>query len=250
MKTERLFQYLDDYLEVDGFPDYSNALNGVQVQGPERIECLAVAVDVSEQTIDAALEAGADALLVHHGLFWGGLRPLTGPLYRKVAALVRARAGLYSVHLPLDAHPEVGNCAVLARELKLEPDGRFGSYEGVEIGVQAPVAVERETLRTRLEDVLGGSVQLLAGGPSSIERVAVMTGAGGSFVEEAADAGVDALVTGEGSHHAYVAAMEHGVNVYLGGHYATETWGVRALAAHLEERFDLEWTFIDAPSGL
>lgn len=250
MKTERLFQYIDDFLEVADFPDYSNALNGVQVQGPDRVDHLAVAVDVSEETIDGALEAGADALLVHHGLFWEGLQPLTGPLYRKVAALIRAGAGLYSVHLPLDAHPKVGNCAVLARELNLEPDGRFGSYEGVDIGVQGPLEVARDALRTRLERVLGGAVQLLAGGPRSIERAAVMTGAGGGFVEEAAEAGVDALVTGEASHHTYVAAMERGVNVYLGGHYATETWGVRALAGHLEERFGLEWSFIDAPSGL
>jgi len=250
MKSEALFQYLDELLEIADFPDYRTALNGLQVEGGAEVESLAVAVDASEETIGAAVEAGADVLIVHHGLFWGGLEPLTGRRFRKVAALVRADLALFSVHLPLDAHPEVGNCAVLARRLGVEVDGRFGSYEGEDIGVRGELKADRGELRDRLEEVLGGPVQLLSGGPEAVRRVAVVTGAGGSFLEEAAGAGLDALITGEASHHAYVDARELGLNVYLGGHYATETWGVRALAAHLEERFDLPWTFIDAPSGL
>lgn len=250
MRSEELFQYLDAYLDVPDFPDYGTALNGVQLDGPARIDSLAVAVDASEETIRGAVDAGADLLIVHHGLFWGGLEPLTGRRFRKVAALIREGLGLYSVHLPLDAHPEVGNCAVLARRLEMETDGRFGSYEGAELGVQGRLSLSREALRTRLEDLLEREVQLLAGGPERIERAAVITGAGGSFIRDAARAGVDALVTGEASHHSYVDAMELGVNVYLGGHYATETWGVRALARHLEDRFGLPWTFVDAPSGL
>lgn len=251
MKAESLFQYLEDYLGVADFPDYRTALNGLQVQGPDEVGRLAVAVDASEETIAGAVEAEADLLLVHHGLFWGGLRPATGRRFRKLAALIRNRLGLYSVHLPLDAHPEVGNCAVLAREIGMEPEERFGRYEDSDIGWAGSVEeLHRDQLRQRLSTALEREVRLIPGGPDRVRRVAVVTGSGGSFVEDAARTGHDALVTGEGSHNTYVDAMELGINLYYGGHYATETWGVRALARHLDERFGLPWTFIDAPSGL
>lgn len=250
MKTERLLQYLDDYLGVPEFPDYRTALNGLQVEAPERVERLAAAVDASEETIRGAVDAGADLLLVHHGLFWGGLQPATGRRFRKLAALIRHETGLYSAHLPLDAHPEVGNCAVLARALGFEPKDRFGRYEETRIGWSVDVDLERDALRDRLAATLDADVRLVAGGADRIRRAGIVTGSGGSFIEEAARSGLDALVTGEGSHHDYVDATELGLNVYYGGHYATETWGVEALAEHLCERFDVSWTFIDAPSGL
>lgn len=250
MELESLLQYVDDYLDVPAFPDYDAALNGLQVEGPNRVDRLAVAVDASEETIARAEEDEADLLLVHHGLFWGGLRPLTGRRYRKVAALVRAGMGLYSVHLPLDAHAEVGNCAVLARELGVEIDGRFGRYGDREIGWRGVLSEGRDELRDRFSRLVGGEVHLIPGGSERVRSVGVVTGAGGSFVEEAAAERLDALITGEGSHHTFVDATELGVNVYYGGHYATETWGVKALGAHLEDRFGLDWTFVDVPSGL
>jgi len=250
MKSERLFQYLDDFLRVPDFPDYRTSLNGLQVEGPEEIGHLAVAVDASEETIGRAVQEGAQLLLVHHGLFWGGLRPVTGRRFRKLSGLIRGGVALYSVHLPLDAHPEVGNAAVLARALGMEPEAPFGSFEGEGIGWAGSLLLEREELLERLRDVLGGDVRLIAGGPRRLSRVGVVTGSGGSFIETAVEEGLDALVTGEGNHHTYVDARELGLNVYYGGHYATETWGVRALAEHLEERFGLPWSFIDAPSGL
>lgn len=250
MQLESLLQYLDEYLEVSDFPDYSTALNGLQVEGPARVERLAVAVDASEETIAGAAAAEADLLLVHHGLFWGGLRPLTGRRYRKVASLVRAGIGLYSVHLPLDAHPEVGNCAVLARELGVDLKGRFGRYEDREIGWRGGLSTGRDELRDRFARLVGGEVRLIPGGPERVRSLGVVTGSGGSFIEEAAREGLDALITGEGSHHTFVDATELGVNVYYGGHYATETWGVRALAGHLADRFGLAWSFVDVPSGL
>ena len=250
MKTESLLQYVDDYLGVADHPDYSGAHNGLQVSGPDEVEHLCAAVDASEETIEAAVEEGADLLVVHHGLFWGGAAPLTGRRFRKVAGLVRGGVGLYSVHLPLDAHPEVGNCALLARALGIEPEERFGEYDGAPIGWAGSWGSDREALVARLEEVVDGPVRLLPGGDGSVERVGVVTGGGGSFIEAAADAGLDALVTGEGSHHTYVDATELGVDVLYGGHYATETFGVRALTAHLAERFDLRATFLDFPSGL
>ena len=253
MKLESLLQYLDTYLGVSGHPDYPQALNGLQVEGAEEVRRIVAAVDASQAAVEGAVAAGADLLLVHHGLFWDGLKPLTGRRYRRVKPLVEHGVGLYSVHLPLDAHPEVGNCALLGRALGLALEGRFGDYKGVPIGWWGtlPAALEASELRDRLSEVLGrGPVHLIPGGAERIERVGVVTGGGASFVEEAAQIELDALVTGEGAHHTHFDAMEMGIHVLFGGHYATETFGVRALAEHLAERFGLEWSFLDQPTGL
>jgi dinuclear metal center YbgI/SA1388 family protein len=255
MDLESLFAYLDDYLQVGDHPDYRTALNGVQVQGPPDrvVRRLAAAVDVSEATIEAAVRAGAEVLVVHHGLFWGGLQPLTGRLYRKVRALIEGGVALYSAHLPLDAHPEVGNGILLARALELADPAPFGRYEETTVGWIGRLAAgeHRDAFRARVsEAVQGGPVTVIAGGGGEVRRVAVVTGGGGSFIEQAAAAGADALVTGEGSHHTYVEARELGLDVYYAGHYATETFGVRALCSHLAERYRLDWVFLDDPSGL
>ncbi len=246
-----LTEYLDRYLAVDQIPDSSNALNGLQVASEGRsIQKLAVAVDASGASIQAAAAEGADLLLVHHGLFWDGNLPVIGRRYRRLRTLIEANMALYSAHLPLDVHPEVGNNAVLAAELGVDVRGTFGEYKGIEVGVHGALDISREALCARLDDVLGVRVKMIAGGPERVRTVGVLTGGGGSYAEEAVVAGLDALVTGEGSHHTYFDAVEGGINLYYGGHYATETWGVKALGAHLAERFDLEWTFLDLPTGL
>lgn len=250
MKSESLFQYIDGYLAIDEHPDYPNAMNGLQVGGSIEVAHVCAAVDASVESIRAAAEEDADALLVHHGLFWSGLEPITGRRYRKISTLVRSDVALYSAHLPLDAHPEVGNSILLARAVGVTKEQPFGTYDDVRIGWSGTLEDTREGVRERLEDVVGGPVKVIAGGPETVERVGVVTGGGGSFVGEAADAGLDALITGEGSHHSYVEAVELGVNVFYAGHYATETFGVRALAEHLAERFGLTWSFLDFPSGL
>lgn len=250
MKTESLFQFLEELLSVSAFPDFPGAFNGLQVEGPAELNHLAVAVDASQATIDGAAASGADLLLVHHGLLWGDVRPITGRTFRKLSSLIESRIGLYSVHLPLDAHAEVGNAAVLARELGVEVAEPFGAFEDEHIGWSGTFSTSRDGLRDRIAEVVGRGVHLIPGGPEEIHRVAVATGSGGSFISEAADAGMDALVTGEGKHHDFVEATELGLNVYYAGHYATETWGVRALAEAIEDRFSLPWTFIDEPSGL
>ena len=252
MKLESILQYLDGYLSVGGHPDSPHALNGLQVDGPEEVGHIVVAVDASEATIAEAVELEADLLIVHHGLFWKGLEPLTGRHYRKVRRLIEGSVALYSCHLPLDSHAEVGNCALLARALGLEPEGQFGTYEGVDLGWWGtlPEPTTAADLTVELEEMLGGPVHLIEGGPGRIEKVGVVTGGGASFIEDAVDAGLDALVTGEGSHHSHFDAMELGITVLFGGHYATETFGVRALGAHLEDRFGLSWEFVDHPTGL
>ena len=252
MKLESLLQYIDSYLGVAGHPDYSTALNGLQVGGPTSVSKIATAVDASQVTIDRAAELGADILLVHHGLFWDGLRPVVGRQYTRLKALLDNDIALYSCHLPLDSHAEVGNCALLARAIGVEPEGRVGSYKGVELGwwgrLDPPLPIE--DFVGSVSAAVGGPVQALPGGPAQIERVGVLTGGGGSFVREAAELGLDAFVTGEGAHHTFFDAEEFGIHVLFAGHYATETFGIRALGEHLAERFSLDTMFIDRPTGL
>jgi dinuclear metal center YbgI/SA1388 family protein len=243
-------EYLDTYLAVDDVPDSENALNGLQVEAPGPVARVAVAVDATEASIEAAAAEGADLLLVHHGLFWDGNLPVTDRRYRRLSRLLEAGLALYSAHLPLDVHEEVGNNAVLARELGVAVRGRFADYKGVSLGVWGELDVARDELAGRLTTLLGSEVRVIAGGPTRVRRVGVVSGGGGGFVAAARAAELDALITGEGSHHTFFDAMEGGVTLYYGGHYATETWGVRALGAHLEERFGVSWVFLDQPTGL
>lgn len=245
-----LVQHLDDYLSVGAIQDFPGALNGLQVEAPGPVSRVAVAVDATAASIEAAVRAECELLIVHHGLFWDGNLPVTGRRYRRLKALLDSGVALYAAHLPLDVHPQVGNNAVLARELGLEQLGGFAARDGTELGVWGQLRLSREALCARLDELLGVRVKLIPGGPERVERVGVLTGGGGSAVGAALATGLDALVTGEGSHHTYFDAMEGGLNLYYGGHYATETWGVRALGAHLEERFGLSWSFIDQPTGL
>lgn len=258
---ETIVRFLDSYLQLGDFQDYPGAMNGLQVERREPVRRVLAAVDASELTIREAVRRDSDLLVVHHGLFWAGAAPVTGRLYRKLEALIREDIGLYSAHLPLDAHPEVGNSAILARELGVDVEGSFGGYQGRDVGWWGslspgeegggkPGADNREAVRERLAAVVGGPVRLIPGGGPSVGKVGVLTGGGGSFIEEAARLGLDALVTGEGAHHTYFDAMELGVNVYYAGHYATETWGVRALVERVAGEFGLSWDFIDIPTGL
>jgi putative NIF3 family GTP cyclohydrolase 1 type 2 len=159
---EDLAAYLDDYLRVREVPDYPAALNGVQVESPGRqVRRIAVAVDAAQATVDAAVKEGADLLLVHHGLFWDGNVPVTGRRYRRLRAVMDAGMGVYAAHLPLDVHPEVGNNAVLARALGIEPRGTFGEYKGWPLGVWGELEIRREALAARLDELLGGPVKMV-----------------------------------------------------------------------------------------
>jgi dinuclear metal center YbgI/SA1388 family protein len=245
-----LVEHLDDYLRVAEVPDYGGALNGLQVEGTRPVRRVAVAVDAAQATVERAVAMDADLLLVHHGLFWDGNLPLTGRRYRRLKPLLDAGVAVYAAHLPLDVHPEVGNNAVLLRALGVEPRGTFGDHKGWPLGRWGELDLGRDELRARAAEVLGGPVRLVAGGPERVRRLGVITGGAGSMVAAAAAAGLDVFLTGEGTHHHYLDAEEGGVNLLLGGHYATETWGVRALAERLRGRFGLDWSFIDHPTGL
>ena len=242
--------FLDELLDVDHFPDYPNALNGLQVEGAERVERVAVAVDASVAVIDSVHD-WADLLIVHHGLFWGGLQPLTGPYFRRAKLLLGSGTALYSAHLPLDGHPELGNAAVLARELGLMSPEPFGEYNGKHIGCSGTLAATSLTdLATTLSALTGDRVHTLPGGPDPVTSVGIVTGGGASWLAEAAACGLDVLITGEASHHHAIQAAETGVSALLGGHYATEVWGVKALRDRLQDHFGIKGRFIDSPTGL
>ncbi|MGH7540980.1 MAG: Nif3-like dinuclear metal center hexameric protein, partial [Gemmatimonadota bacterium] len=206
--------WLDAYLRIGDIEDYPGALNGLQVESRGPIGKVGAATDAAQATIDAAADAGCDLLLVHHGLFWGDPAPVTGAAYRRLRRLFEADMALYAAHLPLDVHEEVGNNALLAGALGLTVDGRFGRYRSLEgIGVLASLDLAREHLLGRVADECGTEPQLIPGGPVRVRRVAIVTGAAGSLIGDAVEAGADTLVTGEGAHHTYHEALEAGINV-------------------------------------
>jgi dinuclear metal center YbgI/SA1388 family protein len=250
MHTAELAAYLDNLLKVSDTPDYPTALNGLQVENSGSVSRLAVAVDASEQAIKATVKAGCNFLVVHHGLFWDGPGRVVGRRYRRLKLLLDNDVAVYSSHIPLDVHPELGNSAQLAKALGIHIRGTFGLFQQLPIGVSGDLEIRREALAARLDDLLSVRVKLIPGGPEIISRVGVVTGAAASMIGEAVDAQLDAFITGEGSHHTYFDAMENGINVYYAGHYATETFGVRALGQHVEDKFGLPWEFIDLPTGL
>ncbi len=245
-----LVQYLDEYLSIESIEDYPNAVNGLQVESERPVRKLMVAVDACQATIDMAVARKADFMIVHHGLFWAGLEPITGRHWRRVRTLIEHGIGLYAAHLPLDVHPEVGNNIVLATMLGLEPTGWFGEAGGRPIGVAGTLDASRDELVGRVSDRLGVVPHVIDTGPARVARLGIITGGAGDSIRDARDAGLDTFLTGEGRHHSFFDAEEWGLNVIYAGHYATETVGVKALGAHLATKFDVSWEFADHPTGM
>lgn len=250
---EAITEFLDTFLDVDGLPDYANALNGLQVENSGTVGHVVAAVDASHASIDgAAAEVlpGNGLLLVHHGLFWDGNVPLTGRRYRRIKAITAHDLALYSAHLPLDLHPEVGNNMQLASRLGVAVDASFGNYQGIPLGVVGSLSQHRDELVARLNEELCTNAKLLGGGPAACNRIGIITGGAGNMIADAVAAGCDTFITGEGAHHTYFDAHEWGINVIYAGHYATEQLGVQALASVVSDRFDIPWVFHDHPTGL
>ena len=250
MHLDEVAGYLNELLNIPQAGDYPNAMNGLQVANSGGLSKIGAAVDACEAVIAEAAAAGVDLLLVHHGLFWGGLSPLTGASYRKTRMLIEADMAVYSAHLPLDAHPLFGNNALLAAALGLENGAPFFSEFGGTIGWKFEAEINREVLRDSIEKAVGGSVHLAPGGPVLARKIGIVTGGAGGGVAKAAAEGVDTFITGEGPHWSFTAAEELGINLFYGGHYATETFGVKTLAAEISKKFALPWQFIDHPTGL
>jgi len=251
MLLSEIVKYLDETLHAEPMKDV--ALNGLQVGGEWEVARVGIAVDARLSTFRAAAKAGCGLLVVHHGLFWGGAFPWTGAEYERVAYLTAQSLGLYGSHLPLDAHPTQGNNAQLLQALGVTPAARFGDYRGLAVGWLGDLDAKepREALMDRIRGILGGPADLLAYGPREVRRVAVLSGGGGApDVLSALRAGADLMLTGEASPQLHALAEDWGANLAFGGHYATEAFGVQAVARRLEEDLGLETVFLPYPTGL
>lgn len=255
-RLDEIVRFLDTELRTSEVPDAEPALNGLQLANSGTVRRIAAAVDFSGDSVAAAVREGANLLLVHHGMFWRGRQRLVGPAYDRLKAAIDADLAVYSSHIPLDLHPTYGNNILLARELGLEADGTFGSYRGVDVGVTGRADVSTRELVERVR-AFSSKYQTSAVATPVTEsrrtrRWAIITGAGADTesLDEARSHGVDTLIVGEGPHHSAVQAIESGIAVIYGGHYATETLGVRALAQQASERFALSHVFVDVPTGL
>jgi dinuclear metal center YbgI/SA1388 family protein len=244
--------YMDKYLRHQGFPDYSGAWNGLQLENSGRVRKIAAAVDACEPVVAEAVERGISLLLVHHGLMWEQHSfAFTGPRFRKLKLAMNGDLAVYSSHLPLDAHPVVGNAAQLARAIGLRKIAPFFPHKGQPIGVRGEISVWRGDLIERIEKATAGErITVCPAGPGRVKKIGIVTGGAGGEVAEIARSGVDTFITGEGPHWSFTAAEELGLNVIYAGHYATETFGVRALAEHVAKKFKIGWEFIDHPTGL
>jgi dinuclear metal center YbgI/SA1388 family protein len=250
MKRDVLVNYLDEYLQVGLIKDYGP--QGLQVEtGNEEIKRVALAVDVSPEILHTAVSWQADLLLVHHGILWRNVERIAGPLGARVRLMMQHGINLYAAHLPLDAHPEVGNNAVLAQMLGLQELSWWFAPMGTNLGVHGRVSpLPLSDLHQQINQQLNSNARLLAHGPSTVQHIAILSGAGASEVGLAQQLGADTFITGETSHAHFYAASDYGVNVIFAGHYATETVGVKALGAHLHQKFGLEVQFFDFPTGM
>ncbi len=243
-------KHCDQTLRTRDVGDYSGAVNGLQMENSGSVIKIAAAVDASITTIKLAIAAKADLLIVHHGLFWSPRQPWTGKNYELVRLLAENNLAVYSSHLPLDVHPKLGNNAQLAAALGLKKLQPFFESHGQKIGLQTRQKISRTELAQKLERATGVKPKLLPGGNETSERIGIVTGGAGGELKQAASEGVDTFITGEGPHWTFALAEELGVNVFYGGHYATETFGVKALSAELAKKFKLPWEFLDHPTGL
>ncbi len=272
--------YTDRFLRIRDVGDWDNALNGLQIENSGRVTRIGAAVDVSTRVLTKAAKQDVDLLIVHHGVFWPGLQPVQGALRRQLRIAFENDVALYGAHLPLDIHARVGNNAQLVAALDLpfgvrgharvrhrtdspwrtlksgdmSPQSKFTQpfleEKGQPVGLKIRASLPRSELIRKLQKALNAPVKIFDFGPKKTRSIGVVTGAAGSEIYRVADEGIDTFITGEAPHWAAVAAEELGMNLLLGGHYATEVFGVKALAAHLSKRFRVPWEFIDCPTGL
>jgi len=245
-----IVSYTDRFLRIRDVGDWDNALNGVQIENSGRVTRIGAAVDVSSRVLTEAGKKNVDFLIVHHGLFWPGLQPIQGALRRQVRIAFENDVALYSAHLPLDIHARIGNNAQLVAALGLKSAQPFLEEKGQPVGLKVRASLPRSELIRKLQKALNGPVKVFDFGLKRTRAIGIVTGAAGSEIYRVAEENIDTFITGEAPHWAAVAAEELGMNFLLGGHYATEVFGVKALAVHLSKRFRVPWEFIDCPTGL
>ncbi|HVZ49600.1 MAG TPA: Nif3-like dinuclear metal center hexameric protein [Gemmatimonadaceae bacterium] len=252
----RIVAELDALLDVASVPDYPNALNGLQFAHRGPVRKVATAVDASHRTISGAIGADANLLVVHHGLFWSGVTPITHHHYERIRLLVEHDVAVYSAHLPLDAHATIGNSRLLADRLGLTVRDGFATVRGVTCGVQGDADMPTSDLLEQARAfaaVHGGWATATAmDAERRTRRWGICSGASvdPATLAEARTAGIDTLIVGEGPHWSAVEAPERDLVIIYAGHYATEALGVMALGDHLGRTFGIPHDFIAAPTGL
>lgn len=250
MELQQVINYLDAYLHIHEFHD--DAANGLQVENSELVEKIGLAVDACQESILKAAEEKCNLLIVHHGLFWGRQELIVDHHFQRIRSLIMADMALYAAHLPLDAHPDVGHNAQIAKKIGLLDSEPFASYHGKMIGMMGrlPHAMRLQHLADMLAEIFVPARSLLAFGSDVVRTVGIVAGSATepALFRELKARGIDLFITGEPKHGAYHLAQEFGLNVFYGTHYQTETFGMRALAHHLQEIFSLPAVFIDAPS--
>lgn len=254
--AESIANHLDEFLRTSEVQDYPGAVNGLQLASMAAVTRVAAAVDFSLRSIEDCIETGANFLIVHHGMFWGGSVPFVGSGYRRIKLLVEKQIAVYSSHLPLDMHPEVGNNVLLAKKLGLNPSRGFAHWKGVAIGAAGDCDIPTSQLvdsARAFAAEYGGSVvatSVKKGRCTLKWGMCTGAGAGTETLAEARAAGIDTLIVGEGPHWTAVTAEDDGICIIYAGHYATETLGVQAIARKVSEKFGVPWSFIPAPTGL
>lgn len=256
MLLDKVDAYFKENLQIEQLRSVDVSMNGIQVgtaeDGDFEVKKAAFAVDACMETFERAAEAGADLLFVHHGLYWGKPLPVAGSHYRRLKTLIDNNIVLYAAHLPLDIHPDFGNNAGICSSLGIKNPESFGEYRGIKIGFKGEL-VTPKSLDGVLED-LGLSreraLSVLPFGPDLIKKVAVVSGGGADDVYQAMDEEADLYITGDAAHQIYHPCLERGINLICGGHYHTETWGVRLLAEKTTADLGIETVFIDVPTGL
>ncbi|MBC2604743.1 Nif3-like dinuclear metal center hexameric protein [Pelagicoccus albus] len=244
IQLSELVAYCDQRARTHEVKDFSGALNGLQFANDGMVTKIGAAVDAGLVPFQKAVDAKIDFLIVHHGMFWMGQKHYVGPEYEKMKTLVNGNLAVYSCHLPLDAHREIGNNAILAKKLGIEATGSFLPYEGTDIGLLGSWKSSRADLRAALKALFGQNFSCMEFGSKEPRKICVLTGSGASAVEHIKSTGADTFVTGELRQHHFNYAQENGLNIYACGHYATETFGVAALAAEAAKKFGLKWEFI------
>ena len=251
IELNEIVRYLDTELRIAEIADYPGALNGLQLMNNGKVTKVAAAVDASLVVFEKAIDAGADLLIVHHGMFWQGAQKLVGAQYKKMKLALDANMAVYSAHIPLDIHEEWGNNVLLCNKIGMQNTEKFHLWKGELLGLKEDMDFSLAELADRVRVAVGGEVNICRGGDSSnVGMVGVITGGAGSEVQAMADAGINTFVTGEGPHWSYPLAEELGINVIYGGHYATETFGVLKLTEVLAQRYSLCKYFVEHPSGL
>jgi len=245
IELNEIVKYCDERTRRGDFSDFPQAYNGLQVENSGKVTKIGAAVDAGFLPIQKAVEQGIDFLIVHHGLFWSPPQPITGVNYKKLKALFDGNLALYSNHLPLDAHPEIGNNAGIANCLGVKAIDRFLEHEGETIGIITEPLESREALKSKLDEIFPKTMTSMEFGSETPKKIAISSGSGTVPIEEITKLGIDTLITGELRQHHFNMAQELELNVYACGHYATEVFGVQSLAKELSNKFQIPWEFID-----